>query len=142
MNTVLSPRSGRTRLIILVSVLVAASLPAMWLFGRSPALPDVDAGKTVAEEFLGSIRMGKPDVAWESTTAEFKSAQGKESFAREVKGLAWLKESIDFVSTQTVNMNEQPRSEYVYRSPKGPKARLILGRENGVWKVDRLILEK
>jgi hypothetical protein len=134
--------SGRTRLIILVAILVAAAVPAVWMATRPATQASPDEGRAVVEAFLKEIREGKPAAAWTSTTAEFKSAQGKESFVRETKEDAFLKEPLDFVSMQTVSVQDQPRSEFVFRASTGPKVRALVSREEGIWKVDRWAKEK
>lgn len=130
-------RSGWTRPAALIAVFVVVSIAAIWVWRRPAAQPTVNAGRTVVETFLTQIREGHPEQAWDATTAEFKSAQGKESFARKVRPLKFLKESLSFVSVQTVNIGDQPRTEYLYQAPKGESLRIVLGRENGDWRVDR-----
>ena len=137
-----SGRRGGARLPILIAVMVAAAIPAVWLWSRPSAQPGQEEGQLVVENFLRELREGSPEAAWTSTTAEFKSAQGRESFVRENKGEEFLKGPLDFVSMQTVTVQDQPRSEYVFRSSKGPRVRAVVSREEGAWKVDRWAKEK
>ena len=134
-------RAGSSRLILLIAILMVVSIAAFWLWKQFPAQQTVEEGQEVAEEFLASLKDGKVDEVWESTTAEFKSAQGKESFVRKVKPIKFLKEPLDFVSVQTVLIGDQSRREFLYRAEKGGTVRIVVGHESGVWKVDRWTLE-
>lgn len=131
------PRRGQAKLVVLLVLFVVLLLAALWLWSRPSSQPGLDAGQAVAESFLTELREGHVPQAWESTTAEFKSAQGKEAFARDVKPVKFLKDSLDFVSMQTVSVGDQPRSEYLFRAKSGETVRIVLGREDGAWKVDR-----
>ncbi len=130
-------RRGLSRPAVLIAILVIAAPLAIWLWFRQPAQLDVNKGQEVAAAFLANIREGKAADAWQSTTAEFKSAVGKEAFVREVKPLKFLKGAMAFVSTETVMVNDESRSEFQFRAPTGETARIVLGNEGGVWKVDR-----
>lgn len=137
LRTSFAPRHGRSMLIVLVVILIVAVAALGWLWMRPSSQPNLAAGRKIAEAFLQELGEGRADEAWQSTTAEFKSAQGKESFARDVKSLKFLKEPLEFVSVQTVSVGTQPRTEYLFRSSGGNTVRMILNRENGNWKVDR-----
>lgn len=134
-------RSGRTLLIVLVAVLLVAATAAVWLLTSSPTLPSPDEGRPIADEFLQSIRNGRADVAWDSTTAEFKSAEGRETFLKRVKKTPVLKEALDFVAVQQINIGSQPRSEFLYRSSEGKSVHVLVGEEYGTWKVDRMTVD-
>lgn len=136
-RTSVPERPNRLNLVILSVVLAATAAAAAWLWTRPPALPGLDEGRAVAEAFLQELREGRPDQAWKSTTAEFKSAQGQESFQREVQPIEYLKGPLEFVSVQTVMVHNQRRSEYLFRAKTGESVRIVLGREEGGWKVDR-----
>lgn len=130
-------RRGQTKTPVLVVVLLLSTGIAIWLWTRSDSQPALEAGRSVAEQFLEGLQQGHPDQAWESATAEFKSAQGKEAFVRDVKPVEFLQQPIDFVSVQTVAVGDQPRSEYLFRAKTGETVRIVLGQEDGTWKVDR-----
>lgn len=130
-------RRGQTKTPVLVVVLLLSTGIAIWLWTRSDSQPALEAGRSVAEQFLEGLQQGHPDQAWESATAEFKSAQGKEAFVRDVKPVEFLQQPIDFVSVQTVAVGDQPRSEYLFRAKTGETVRIVLGQEDGAWKVDR-----
>lgn len=110
---------------------------ANWLF-TGPAPPARD-GRDVTEPFLTALREGRADEAWESTTAEFKSAEGRESF-RERARLPPFQHELEFVSYQETDVSGLTRGEAIYRTPPGitPQAQvsLLLAAENGVWKVE------
>lgn len=131
------PRRGQAKPVMLLVLFVVLLLVAFWLWSRPSSQPGLDAGQAIAESFLTELREGHVPQAWESSTAEFKSAQGKEAFTRDVKPLKFLKDPLDFVSVQTVSVGDQPRSEYLFRAKSGETVRIVLGRENGQWKVDR-----
>lgn len=118
---------------------IVASLFLGWRAMQGPAIPDETAGRKIAEQFLTQIREGKAGEAWDSTTAEFKSANGKERFLRELKQNPSAKQPSEFASMQDVEVLGRPQKEFVYRTDKGKAFRLLLAHENGVWKVDRWI---
>lgn len=121
----------------MLASVVVVSIIGIWVWSRPAAQPSVDAGRAVVEEFLKQIREGRPDQAWDGTTAEFKSAQGKESFVRKLQPLTFLAEPLTFVSAETIRIGDQSRSEYLYQAAKGESLRIVVSRENGEWRVDR-----
>lgn len=133
--------SGREpiKVAVLVVLLIVLGGIAAWMWSGSSTQPSIDVGRTVTEAFLAELRESHPEKAWDSTTAEFKSAQGRESFQREVKPLTFLQQPFDFVSTQVVIIQDQPRSEFLFRSKTGQNVRLVIGHEAGQWKVDRWV---
>lgn len=134
-----SSRAGQTKLVAMLALLVVLAGVALWLFMSPSTQPSLDAGRSIAEAFLTELRDSHPEKAWESTTAEFKSAQGREAFQREVKPLTFLQSPLAFVSTQVVMIGEEPRSEYLFRAATGPTVRIVIGNESGQWKVDRWV---
>jgi len=98
----------------------------------------------VTEPFLQLIRDGRPDEAWESTTAEFKSAEGRESF-RERSGHPALQSDLEFVEYQETEVSGLIRGEARYRTPASvtPAAdvSLILAFEGGMWKVEWIAIK-
>lgn len=128
---------------VLLIVLIAASVTAISLLWKPSTQPAADEGQKVVEAFFNNIREGHPDAAWDSTTAEFKSARGKESFIGDVKQRAFLKEPLQFFAVNTVTVQNQPRSEYLFRAADGnakTNTRVVVGRESGQWKVDLCVL--
>jgi hypothetical protein len=88
-----------------------------------------------------AARGSDPGQAWDAATAEFKSIEGRESFVRKAKATPILRENLQFNSTQSVTVQDAPRTEFLYESPTtGKSVRLLVGYEAGVWKVDRLTL--
>lgn len=130
-------RRGNTALIVLLAVVGVIGIAVVWMWSRPSSQPNVIAGQSVAENFLKEIREGRAPEAWDSTTAEFKSAQGRESFVTSVKSDKKLAQPFEFVSAQTVTVQEQPRSEFLFRAADGTNVRIVLGNEAGTWKVDR-----
>ncbi len=128
--------------LVLLGVLIVAIVALINAFRGPMTQPSADAGQKVVEAFFTKIREGHPDHAWDSTTAEFKSARGKEAFASDVKKRAYLKESMQFFAVNTVTVQNQPRSEYLFRNADGnakTNTRVVIGREGSEWKVDLCI---
>jgi len=142
-----STRSARAVLPILLTALVALALAAgvLWYLTSTPAKPSLEEGRGVAEPFLAALREGAPDRAWEMTSAEFKSAEGREAFRKYVAAHPILKTPTEYVSTQTVDVQGRPRDEYLYRAPTyedGKKSvRLLIGPDAGAWKVDHFVAD-
>jgi hypothetical protein len=135
-------RSGRTLLFVLVPLVVLLAVAAIYLWPRPSARPNLEEGQKCAEQFLALIREGHPDRAWQSTTAEFKSAQGRDRFLRYLKDKAFLRRPLAFVSVQTVTVQNSPRAEYIYRvAGTGQTVRLLTAKEGASWRVDRMLVE-
>jgi hypothetical protein len=136
-----SDRRGKT-LVVLLAVFVALAIAVVLMWRKAPTEPSVDEGRSVAEAFLEQIRAGHAQQAWESTTAEFKSAEGRESFVRSVKKHPALAKPLSFVSVQTATVQGNPRAEYIYRAADGGgTVRLLAGNDRGSWRIDRMIVE-
>ena len=128
--------------VAMIVFLVAVSSVGIWTLMQPGTTPSPGEGQKIADAFLAAMQGDSPDKAWESTTAEFKSAEGRESFSRFVKKNDFLSKPLEFVSTQLVDVQDQQRAEFVYRAaPKKTTVRLVIGRELGVWKVDRLAVD-
>ncbi|MFO0919553.1 MAG: hypothetical protein U0872_14735 [Planctomycetaceae bacterium] len=121
---------------VLLGILVVLLLAAIGISVRPASRPGTDKGQAVAAEFLRQIQQAELESAWESTTAEFKSAQGQEAFQRKVRRIKFLREPLEFVSVQVVSLGTETRHEYHFGSPDGKSVQVVLGREDGLWKVD------
>lgn len=107
---------------------------------RPPTQPTVDEGRAIVEAFLANIREGKAGEAWDASSTEFKSIEGRESFTRKSKTTDLLREPLQFGSTQDVKVQNTPRTEFLYTSSKsGKTVRVLVSYEGDGWKVDRLI---
>jgi len=108
-----------------------------------PSAPPEAEGKGVSEPFLSAIREDRLDAAWDSTTAEFKSDMGRETFHRFANSHPVLKEPATFVSYQadTTNGIERGACEYQPAGNGSAKIRILVAREDKTWKVERLIVE-
>jgi hypothetical protein len=131
---------SRALLVALVVLLAAGLVMGMQYWMKPPTQPETEVGQKAAEEFLGLVRTGKAGEAWDASTAEFKSIEGRESFSRTAAKAALLKEPLNFTSTQTVTVQDQPRTEFLFQGEKGGTVRVLVGYEGGLWKVDRLTL--
>ena len=128
--------------VAMIAFLVVAASYGIWALMQPGTTPSAGEGQKVADAFLASVQSGSADKAWESTTAEFKSDKGREAFSSLVKKNDFLTKPLEFVSTQLVDVQDQQRAEFVYRAaPKKTTVRLVIGRELGVWKVDRLAVD-
>lgn len=131
--------ANRNLIVGMVAVVLLAA--AGWLlFGnKGPAEPTVDEGRKTAEAFLSLLERGKAAEAWETTTAEFKSALGRERFVSQAAKSPILKKPLQFASTQAVNVSDAPRTEFVYQPADGAggMVRLLIAQEGGAWKVER-----
>ena len=134
-------QAGNTT-IVLVGVLCALAVVAavvLWWRWAPATQPSVDVGQQVVDDFLKQLRDGQAAEAWQATTAEFKSALGREKFLTYVKERPYFKRPLAFVSMQTVRVQNQPRSEFVYRTADSKATvRVLVGSEAGAWHVDRL----
>ena len=127
-------------LIALVVVLTAGAVWGLQQWMQPPTQPALDVGRATVDEFLGKIRAGQAGEAWDATTADFKSFEGRESFMRTAAKAPVLKQELSFNSTQKVMVQDQDRTEYLYQSPESNTVRVLVGYEGGVWKVDRLTM--
>ena len=116
---------------------IAQAALVLVLVGCGSSAPEPDASREIAAKFLNEIRTGKGADAWQSTTAEFKSARGKEAFLREVRADKTLKSEQAFVSQQSVKVQDEDRPELLFRTSDGKEIRIVLGKEGDTWKVDR-----
>jgi hypothetical protein len=138
-------RAGNGRIVVFAALAAVGIVAALvvWMFLAPGTQPSVDVGLRVAEEFLQQVREGHADQAWQSTTAEFKSALGREKFLKYVKERPYLKQPLSFVSTQTVRVQDQPRSELVYRTADSKATvRLLVGPESSQWRIDRMAVDE
>ena len=123
----------------LLLIIVGIVYGVRWL-RKPPTQPDAEQGRAVAEQFLTTVRDGKAGEAWNAATAEFKSIEGRESFMRKVKSTPVLTGPLQFNSSQQVAVQDQPRTEFLFQSPDAKIVRVLIGYEQGNWKVDRLSL--
>ncbi len=135
-------RRGRTILIVLLAVFALLAIAVLWRWLARPRDLDASSGRPVADAFLAAIRAGRGAQAWESTTAEFKSAQGRESFLETVKRHPFLAQPLAFVSQQAVSIQGSPRVEYLYRPSQGSNTvRVLVADEHDVLRVDRIAID-
>lgn len=113
--------------------------------GQPGAAPPKEDGRKAAEPFLEQLRASQEDAAWESTTAEFKSDLGRESFRQFARQHPVLKEPLEFVGYEPDKTNGITRGACDYQTPadakKQAKVRVLVAREGEQWKVERLIVQ-
>ena len=114
--------------------------------GCGSSTPDDSAARTVIEKFHEQIRSGEVDAAWESTTADFKSDEGRDAFRRFVKSRPVLGKPLEFTELKQVEVNGLTRWEATLRPAADQKSsttvvKTMIAEEAGVWKVERLIEE-
>jgi hypothetical protein len=106
-----------------------------------------DIGQEVAELFLKQLREGAADLAWQSTTAEFKSDEGRESFARNVRQHFALWPVLEFREYRQGELNGLPRGQCIYHAAATAnpapiqQVRIAVAQEEGNWKVEGLFLD-
>ena len=123
--------------IVLLLLIVGTVVGVRWL-KKPPTQPNVEEGRAVAEQFLTRVRDGKAGDAWDAATAEFKSIEGRESFVRKVKSTPILTGPLQFNSSQQAAVQDEPRTEFLFQSPDAKIVRVLIGFDQGNWKVDRL----
>jgi hypothetical protein len=137
-------RGGRT--VLIVAGLLAVTAVAAFLLlrtGSEPA-PRQDEGRPIADLFLAQIREGQLDDAWESTTADYRSDQGRDAFRSFIAARPGLKQPAEFVRFEEVSVNDLKRSKYTYRLqtplPSGSsEVGVLIANENGAWKVEQFV---
>lgn len=123
-------------------VLLAAVGAAAWIWTRPTPVASPADGRPVAEAFLAQIRAGQVDAAWESTTAEFKSDEGREQFRQYVARNPVLHQPLEFAEYQATELNGLPRGQCLFRSAGfAGKVRVVLAREGDTWKAEGVIVE-
>lgn len=110
--------------------------------GSAPDLP-ADNGQAIAENFLAAIRSGKADEAWLTTTSEFKSLMGRESFREYVRKRPALKQTPKFQSAKAVENNDLKLVEcqFATEGPNAGSIRVLLSPSASAWQVERLIVD-
>ncbi len=126
-----------------VAFLLAAAVMGC---SRGQPVADSAVGQKVADEFVAKILAGQLEPAWESTTAEFKSDEGRESFIREVRAKPAMRGPINFLGYEMVDLNGLKRGQCLYELTGGQKSapgklRILVANENGSWRVDGLFME-
>ena len=134
---------------------VAGSIRPAWLALITCAIaagcggasaPDDSEARAVIDGFVDQLRSGEIDAAWESTTADFKSDEGRDSFRAYVRQRDVLSEALEFSELKQIEIHGLTRWEGVLRAAADsptPSAsvRVMIAQENDVWKVDRLVVE-
>jgi hypothetical protein len=114
---------------------------------RRPSPPaDAVTTQRVTDAFLEQLRAGQFDAAWESTTAEFKSDEGREYFARFVKSKPQLRQSLTFKGYEVADQNGLKRGQCIYEPAPGSKSgvariRLLVAQDAGQWRVEGVFVD-
>jgi hypothetical protein len=128
------------RILVMVAVALAGC-------GQSQVPAEPAVGQRVADAFLAQVQAGQLNAAWQSTTAEFKSDEGRESFIRDVKARPLLRGPLNFVSYDVTDLNGLKRGQCIYESAaagkKAPAARVrvVVAQDTGEWRVEGLFFE-
>lgn len=135
-------RSGSLpRLLIVCLALIALLGIVGSRFVRQPdVLPDAEVE---AVRFLDRIREGDVDVAWEATTAEFKSFIGRERLRKTVAATPVLQQPCELVRCQPAEVGQLKVIECLFRPTEVSDVivRVLLGSEQGRWRVERLEIQ-
>lgn len=124
---------------------VALALAAWWFLGggKPPSIAADDA-RPIAEAFLDNVRAGtvaRVDAAWDGTSAEFKSNQGREQFRKFVRGNKTLAAATTYQDCQMSEANGLRVARCSFKTAAGAPLTVLLAHESGAWKVERLLLE-
>jgi len=126
--------------LVLVAVTAAIGLVAFSLFQRAMAPPD--DGQQIAAAFLDDLRSNRIDAAWAGTTAEFKSFMGRDRLNAYFRSHPILKMPAEFSEFREHEANGIPLMVYTFRVTSASAAiQVLLAREQGQWKVERLTVE-
>jgi hypothetical protein len=110
-----------------------------------PSSPDDTEARAVVERFLEQVRGGQVDAAWESTTSDFKSDEGRDSFRKYVKSRPVLSQPLEIVELKRVEVHGLTRWEAILHPPADSKSpatvRTMIAAEGDAWKVERLVVE-
>jgi hypothetical protein len=139
-----STREGRTIIVVVGLLAVAVLLAVLVTSWSGEAAPQEDEGRPIADRFLQQIRDGDVDAAWESTTADFKSDEGLESFRAFVAARPGLSKPAEFLRFEEISVHGLTRWKYTYRVgtplPSGAtEVGVLIANERGQWKVEQLI---
>ena len=117
----------------------------MAVVGCGTAAPDDAAARGVVTKFVEQLRTGEIDTAWESTTSDFKSDEGRESFRKYIQGKPVLAGPLEIAELKQVEIHGLTRWEAVLHPPPNAKSpatvRAMIAEEGDVWKVERLVVE-
>lgn len=128
--------------LLIVAVFLVAVPVCLWLMqSNASAVPDDSEGRTIADLFIQQIQAGQASAAWDSTTAEFKSAEGREAFLRFVGSEKKTIQTSVFESSRTVEQHGVQYTEYSFKSEAGKHVVLTLGSEGQQWHVTAMRIE-
>ncbi|MBL8849227.1 MAG: hypothetical protein JNG89_06065 [Planctomycetaceae bacterium] len=123
-----------------IALLIAAPVA-----GCGAGAPDDAEARAVVTRFIDQLRAGEIDAAWESTTADFKSDEGRESFRKYVKGKPVLAGPLEIAELKQVEIHGLTRWEAVLHPPSETKppaiVRTMIAQEGDAWRVERLVVE-
>ena len=134
-----------TRRIAMIGLIAAVGLGAAWLLlGRPGVRQSVSESEAqrLADQFLANLRDNKPDVAWNQTTADFKSYRGKDVFRAFVKSKPVFKSNPPFESVTSETKDDRTVTVCHY-GPSGKFGRLhiAVAFESNEWKVDAVTVD-
>lgn len=131
------PTSHRHRYWIAAGATAAVLLGGWFVLysGRPPSLPQEKA-QEIATAFLTDVREGRVDEAWAGTSAEFKSAYGRDRFRDLVRSKRRFRVVVVCESCNIDREHKPPIAECLFRTEASDsKIKVILSPENGEWKV-------
>jgi len=117
------------------------------IVGCGADTPDDAEAREVVTRFIEQIRTGKVDDAWASTTSDFKSDEGRDSFRKYVKDRPVLRKPLEIAELKEVEIHGLKRWEATLRPAADAKAppatvRTMIARESDIWKVERIVVEQ
>lgn len=129
-----------------VTWLALIACPPLVVGCAGSSAPDDSEARSVIDHFMEQLRTGEVDAAWESTTADFKSDEGRDTFRQYVRERDVLSKPLEFVELQEVEVHGLKRWEAILRpladqTDQPVTVRTMIAQEAGVWKVERIEVE-
>lgn len=130
---------------------LSVALIALVLTGCGQAAgTDGDEARTVAAQFLGELRAGRYEPAWQGTSVEFKSLMGVENLRDYVKTHPALSAPAESIETRTVDRDGHAMTESLFRAtpparrgkePIPATIKVLLAHGDEGWKVEHLSVD-
>lgn len=125
--------------------LTAVLAAALAVVGCGTPAPDDAEARAVVTKFVDQLRTGEVDAAWESTTSDFKSDEGRESFRKYIQSKKVLAAPLEIAELKQVEVHGLTRWEATLHPPADAQTtasvRAMIAYEGNAWKVERLVVE-
>jgi len=105
-------------------------------------------GRDAASHFLGELRAGHLEPAWQETTPDFKSLMGLENLRDYVKRHPALKGPAEYAESRDAARDGRPMVEHVFKAQAHTRGKtvpatvkVLVAAENGGWGVGHVTVE-